>query len=171
MKRFFALFAVILLVSACSSDSIKVDPTYPDQRPGSQFKKGESIFGDGGLDLFNNKKKDDKTGGIGVNAYLWRASLDTVSFMPINAADPFGGTIITDWTSPGNVTDERLKANIIILDRQLRADSVRVSLFRQVRGMNGQWQDAEVPAAAERQMEDTILTRARELKVKQEAGL
>ncbi|HRJ12931.1 MAG TPA: DUF3576 domain-containing protein, partial [Alphaproteobacteria bacterium] len=121
-------------------------------------------------DIFGGKKKEDKGGGIGVNAYLWRASLDTVSFMPINAADPFGGTIFTDWFSPGNVSDERLKANIIILDRQLRADSVRVSLFRQVKDGSG-WRDAEVPQNAERSMEDAILTRARELKVKQEAGL
>lgn len=170
MKRFLPLFALILAFSACSSESVTIDPTYPDQRPGSQFKKGESIFGDGGLDLFGGKKKEDPGSGIGVNAYLWRASLDTVSFMPISSADPFGGTIITDWTSPGGVQDERLKANIIILDRQLRADSVRVSLFRQLReGAN--WRDAEVPAEAERKMEDTILTRARELKVKQEAGL
>lgn len=170
MTRFFALIAVLALFSACSAESVKVDPTYPTERPGSQFKKGESIFGEGGLSIFGGKKKEEPGSGIGVNAYLWRASLDTVSFMPISSADPFGGTIITDWYSPGNVENERLKANIIILDRQLRADSVRVALFRQVRDGSG-WRDAEVPANAQRQMEDTILTRARELKVKQEAGL
>lgn len=170
MNRFLPLFAVFLLLSACSSESVKVDPTYPTERPGTQFKKGESVFGEGGLDIFGGKKKEEPGSGIGVNAYLWRASLDTVSFMPISAADPFGGTIITDWYSPGNVQDERLKANIIILDRQLRADSVRVALFRQTKDGSG-WHDTEVSKTAERQMEDTILTRARELKVKQESGL
>lgn len=170
MNRFLPFFTLLLLLAACSSESIKVDPTYPTERPGSQFKKGESVFGEGGLDIFGGKKKEEPGSGIGVNAYLWRASLDTVSFMPINSADPFGGTIITDWYSPGNIENERLKANIIILDRQLRADSVRVALFRQIKDGSG-WRDAEVPANAEHQMEDAILTRARELKVKQEAGL
>jgi hypothetical protein len=163
------VFALLLLFTlAACTDSPTVDPTYPQSQKSGRFKKGESIFGDGGLDLFGGKKKDEKGSGIGVNAYLWRAALDSLSFMPMTSADPFGGTIITDWHSPGNVVDERLKANVIILDRQLRADSVRVSLFRQVRS-GEEWVDAPVPQNAERQLEDTILTRARELKVQQEA--
>jgi len=134
--------------------------------------RGDSVFGDSGLDIFNDKKKKPEPGnGIGVNAYLWRAALDTVSFMPIAAADPFGGTILTDWHSPGNVENERLKANIVILDRQLRSDSVRVSLFRQVKNPDGTWQDADVPEGAARKIEDAILTRARQLKVEQEQAL
>ena len=102
MRRIFPLLLVLTLISACSSESVKIDPTYPDQRPGSQFKKGESIFGDGGLSIFGGKKKDEPgASSVGVNAYLWRAALDTISFMPINSADAFGGTIFTDWYSPG----------------------------------------------------------------------
>ena len=69
--------------------------------------------------------------GIGVNTFLWRASLDTVSFMPLSSADPFGGVIITDWYSPPEVPSERFKMTVYILDRQLRADGIKVSVFRQ----------------------------------------
>jgi len=164
------VLSLVLLFSACSSES-KLEKSYPsDQAGGSRFNHGESVFGDSGLSIFGNKKKQQQGNGIGVNAYLWRAALDTVSFMPIQTADPFGGTILTDWHSPGNVTDERLKANIVILDQQLRADSVRVSLFRQTKDVRGNWEDAAVPPDAARKMEDTILTRARQLKVAQEQG-
>lgn len=168
---FAVVFSLILLISACSGESSKVEKSYPsDENGGSRFLKGQSVFGDSGLSIFGGKKKEEPGSGIAVNAYLWRAALDTVSFMPITSADPFGGTILTDWHSPGNITDERLKANIVILDRQLRADSVRVSLFRQVKDTKaGGWHDAAVPADAARKMEDAILTRARELKVSQEA--
>ena len=163
------LLVFVLAFSACSSESVKVDKTYPsEESAGSRANRGQSIFGDSGLSIFGGKKRPEAGNGIGVNAYLWRAALDAVSFMPINSADPFGGTILTDWHSPGNITDERLKANIVILDRQLRADSVRVSLFRQTKNPDGTWKDAAVPADAARKMEDAILTRARELKVGQE---
>lgn len=169
MRYLSLVFAALIVLSACSSESVKEETTYPSQpEGGSRFNKGEGIFGPGGLTLFDSSKKVEPGSGIAVNAYLWRASLDAVSFMPIASADPFGGTILTEWHSPGNVTDERMKANIVILDRQLRADSVRVSLFRQTKDANGNWVDAAVPPDAERKMEDAILTRARELKVEQD---
>jgi hypothetical protein len=102
--------------------------------------------------------------GIGVNSYLWRASLDTISFMPLSSADPFGGVIITDWHSPEGVLQERFKMNVFILVRSLRADGVRVSLFRQVRDRGGTWRDAGVPVQTASRIEDAILTRARQLR-------
>ena len=101
--------------------------------------------------------------GIGVNAYLWRGALDTLSFMPLSSADPFGGVIITDWYQPPAVNGERFKATAYILGRQLRADGVRVSLFRQVQ-QNGQWIDAPVAPSTSSQVEDKVLARARELR-------
>lgn len=171
MRRLLPVLTLILMLGACASESVTVEKTYPSDKDFNRAAKTGSIFGDSGLGLFGGKKKQEAGTGIGVNAYLWRASLDTVSFMPIASADPFGGTILTDWHSPGGVKDERFKANIVILDRQLRADSVRVSLFRQVRdARTGAWADADVPPNARRQLEDTILTRARELKVLQDAA-
>lgn len=101
--------------------------------------------------------------GIGVNAYLWRATLDTLSFMPLASADPFGGVIITDWYSPPGATAERFKATAYVMGRQLRSDGVRVSVFRQVRQGNN-WTDALVTPATAAELEDRVLARARELR-------
>ena len=102
--------------------------------------------------------------GIGVNSYLWRASLDTLSFMPLQSADPFGGVIITDWYSDATTPTERFKATVYILDTRLRADALNVSIFRQTQ-VNGQWQDATVDPDTEIQIENAILTRARQLRL------
>jgi Domain of unknown function (DUF3576) len=127
----------------------------------------------GGITLFGGGTEKGQEGGaggggLGVNAFLWRATLDTLSFMPLASADPFGGVIITDWHAPGGVSNERFKATAYVLGRQLRSDGVRISLFRQVRGAGG-WVDAPVSAATAAELEDKVLTRARELR-SQSAG-
>jgi hypothetical protein len=100
---------------------------------------------------------------IGVNAYLWRASLDTLSFAPLAQADSNGGVIVTEWyTNPQNPT-ERAKVSVAILDRDLRADALRVLASRQTL-QNGQWVDAPVTAATVQRLEEIILTRARDLR-------
>jgi hypothetical protein len=110
----------------------------------------------------------DTSGGLGVNVYLWRAALDTLAFMPLASADPFGGVIITDWYQPPTSNGERFKATAYILGRQLRADGVRVQIFRQVL-QGGQWVDAPVSATTSADIENKVLARARELRT-QTAG-
>jgi hypothetical protein len=107
---------------------------------------------------------DSGTRTLGVNSYLWHASLDTLSFMPLASADPFGGVIITEWYSPPQAEDERLKVMVYILDRRLRADGLKVAVFRQVR-QNGGWNDAQVGTDTSTKLTDAILTRARELRL------
>ena len=100
---------------------------------------------------------------IGVNSYLWRASLDALSFMPLLQTDSNGGVIVTDWyTNPKN-PGERVKMTVTILDQDLRADALRVAASRQV-SQNGQWVDAPVQAATVQKLEDIILTKARDLR-------
>ena len=100
---------------------------------------------------------------IGVNAYLWKAAVDTVSFAPLIQADANTGIIITDWyTSPTN-PGERIKLTVSILDQDLRADALRVAASRQV-NQSGVWVDAPVAAATVQKLEDIILTRARDLR-------
>lgn len=102
-------------------------------------------------------------GTVSVNAFLWRAALDTVTFMPVIQADPYGGVILTDWYSPPATPNERFKVNLYIVDAALRADGVRATVFRQeLKG--GLWVDAPVTAETGTQMEDSILTRARQLR-------
>ena len=100
---------------------------------------------------------------IGVNAYLWRASLDVLSFMPLVQTDSNGGVIVTDWYVNPNATTERMKLTITIIDQDLRADALRVAASRQV-SQNGQWVDAPVQAATVQKLEEIILTKARDLR-------
>jgi len=127
----------------------------------------ESVFGEGGIGFGTGSKSDgtagDSGGGIGVNSYLWRATLDTISFMPVTSADPFGGVVITDWHASNESPNERFKMNVYILGRQLRADGVRVSVFRQVL-QNQVWRDAKVPDGTSVKIEDAVLMRARQLR-------
>ena len=99
---------------------------------------------------------------IGVNGYLWRASLDTLAFMPLSSADPYGGVIITDWYVPPATPDERFKVNAYILSTQMTADAIKVSVFRQVQ-QDGQWVDAPADPALAGGLEDRILAQAANL--------
>jgi len=133
---------------------------YTDDKP------SDSIFGGDGI-TFGGRKLEDQPGGggIGVNSYLWRASLDTTAFMPLASADPFGGVIITDWYTPPESPNERFKMTVYILDRRLRADGIRVAVFRQARdGANG-WNDAAIKNGTAIDLENAILTRARQLRI------
>ena len=126
---------------------------------------GQSVFGEGGLQLFGgDDERDNRGGGIGVNSFLWRASLDTVSFMPLASADPFGGVIITDWYAPPDIASERFKLTVYILGRTLRADGLKVALFKQAKGTSGEWVDAAVDPDTVTNLENRILERARQLR-------
>jgi len=175
-KRFpttLAVLAVALLtLGACEGPAVEGEYPGPRQKGqteptyGQPSQQRESVFGEGGLTLFGEDKPaaPEAGGGIGVNGFLWRAALDTVSFLPVTSADPFGGVIITHWHSPAEANGERFKINVYILGRSLRADGVRVALFRQVRDRVGVWADANVADAANARIEDAILTRARQLR-------
>jgi hypothetical protein len=173
--RFAALavvHAVVFSLAAC--EGVKTEGVYPDRRQGDSTPYGNverrgSVFGEGGLAIGGadggaGEGGPGGGGGVAVNSYLWRASLDTIAFMPVSSADPFGGVIITDWHSLPETPRERFKMNVYILGRALRADGVRVSVFRQVQDASGGWQDAPTPQDTGIQVEDAILTRARQLR-------
>ena len=176
MTRFLvvpALLTCAVTVAACGGGGSKPNPTDPayigNQGPGSNT--GGSVGGD--QPLFSTgiaKQRPDEAGGagLGVNAYLWRGALDTLGFMPLASADPFGGVIITDWYTPVAASGERFKATAYILGRQLRSDGIRVAIFRQVL-QDGQWVDAPVSPVTVGEIEDKVLARARQLR-EQSAG-
>jgi hypothetical protein len=165
--RLFAL-ALAFGAAACTG---KTEYNYPDQKPGQRIdptgsnKQYDGLLGQDGFNVFGSSKPEDPGGGIGVNSYLWRASLDSISFMPLSSADPFGGVIITDWYSPPESPNERFKLNIYILGRQLRADGVKAAVFRQRREENGDWMDAAVEPKTAIELENAILTRARQMRI------
>ena len=160
------VFLLALAVSACENAKTEIPPDTYDPRWRGAEQAGGSIFGSGGVTLFGDEDEAPAS-GIGVNAFLWRATLDTISFMPLLSADPFGGVIITDWYAPSESPDERFKMTVYILGRTLRSDGVQVSVFRQERGEDGQWEDRPASADTAVSLEDKILDRARQLRTAQ----
>ena len=100
---------------------------------------------------------------IGVNAYLWQATLETLSFMPLSTVDSNGGVIVTDWYANPQVPNERVKVSVTILDTELRSDAIKVSASRQQLASSG-WVEATVRAGTVQKLEETILSRARDLR-------
>ena len=135
---------------------------------GGRTQEEGSLLGPGGLFGSKADRKENTGTGVAVNAFLWRASLDTINFIPLVSADPFGGVIITDWYTPAEQPTERMKVQVTILDRELRADGVRVSVFKQQQGAKtGGWVDAQVDQRTNTEIENAILTRARQLRIAQ----
>ena len=171
MSRLPAIVTVLLgaglALGACTPGK-EFREDYSDPRTYGAGNRG-SILGDAGPLISIGRGRDSDQGqgaGLGVNAYLWRGALETLSFMPLISADPFGGVIITDWYQPAGASGERFKATAYILGRTLRADGVRVSVFRQV-FQGGQWVDAPVAASAANEFENKVLARARDLRSQQ----
>lgn len=165
-RRLSAILALLFL-AACGSSIVDPD-TGKDPKELRRERLGQL---GGGLEIGGSSQDGASLDGIAVNGYLWRASLDTMSFFPMAQVDPHGGVIITDWYSLGDAPNERYKATIYILDRSLRADAVRVALFKQVRQGTSGWFDAPTLDGATTSIENAILTRARQLRIDSTAGL
>ena len=114
---------------------------------------------------FGDKKESTGGGGIGVNTLLWRATLDTLSFMPLVSADPFGGVIITDWYADSEISKEKFKIVAYIIGTELRVDGIKVSVFKKIKDKNGDWVDKKSSALLQNKIEDAILTKARKYKI------
>lgn len=154
--RILLLAAAAILLVACGNRGAEMTSTSTDSGRSGLFP----LFG-GGSD---EEEEMANTPQLGVNSFLWRATLDTLNFMPLSSADPIGGVVISDWYAPPERPDEHMKVTVYILDRRLRADAVRVAVFRQVRGANG-WADAQTNPDTGIRLENAILSRARELRL------
>lgn len=168
----FAVAVMPLFIAGCSLFSPEnIDSSsYPisDKEERRKAIQGHGrLTGEGGLKLFGGDEEASGGAvgaGIGINSYLWRATLDTLSFMPLAQADPFGGVIITDWYQNPEAVDEQFKLNVLILDQRLRTNALKVSVFRRVRE-GAEWVDKPAADKVARELENKILTRARELRV------
>jgi hypothetical protein len=165
-----ALTALTAALAGCANvKPPSVDPDYMGLGSFSDTysRPGPPVDNSGLFTFGNAKQKVDQAGaagaGIGVNAFLWRGALDTLSFLPLSSADPFGGVIITDWYSPADAQGERFKATAYILGRELRSDAIRISVFRQV-NQGGRWVDAPVSPLTQADIENKVLDRARKLR-------
>ena len=151
------------LLSSCGGEVLDL-ATLDDETV--DMNKRETIFGGDLLTLCGDPATGTPKGGsgVGVNAFLWRASLDVLSSWPVSSADPFGGVIITDWYAPPETPRERFKFNIFILSRAIRADGVRVSIFKQFKNAGGEWQQAVLQSETEASVENAILTKAQQFR-------
>ena len=162
ISKFVSFSSMIFILSSCSGNNENnAYRTSPEYDP-NEF----SVTKDSGITLlgFGKGDSDGTDGAVAVNAFLWRAALDTISFMPLASADPYGGIIISDWHALPQSPDERFKVNIYILGRLLRADGIKASVFRQVREGES-WKDSIVGDEVSTEFEDAILTRARKLRM------
>lgn len=165
--RNILIVGLLAAVASCGTGNKVTEEDTMNTEEARKAKVGK-LFGEDSFEYGPGAKKNEEPsggGGIAVNGYLWRASLDTMSFMPLSSADPFGGVIVTDWYVPPESPNERFKVQIYILDRQLRADGIRVAVFREVRDAYGSWYVAPVKPETAAQLENAILTRARQLRI------
>ena len=167
-KNTYLALSLVCLAFLSGCEGEQVETSFPQAIQDRMRDERGRMFGDEGLLSFGRSEEEDFFGnsGLAVNSFLWRATLDTVSFMPLASADPFGGVIITDWYEDPNARKERFKATVTILDKRLRADGLKVALFRQILDENGNWRDDAVDASTVRDLENVILTRAREMRIK-----
>lgn len=180
VRRLAAAFLLTGLFAGCGADVQHPDWTPYDPKDQARRERYGTITGSDGITLFSTGRRGtDQAGaqggggggtGIGVNAYLWRASLETLDFIPLLSADPFGGLIITDWYQPAEAPDERFKLQVLIRDVALRADAVRVSVLRQRRDPRAGWVDVPADPRTATELEDKILTRARQIRIASAGG-
>ena len=153
----------ILALSGCGTNPSANNNIYNPETANVPAQMGQPSSSSGNLLTFGRGANNGNTSGqVQVNAYLWRGTLDTLAFMPLVSADPFGGVIITDWYVPPATPDERFKVNAYILSKQLTADAIKVSVFRQVQ-QDGQWVDAPADPTLAGGLEDRILVQAANL--------
>lgn len=171
MPMRISLLAILLLtVAACSLSDLGTKPgeeRTPNPQPSWQERRESrgKLTGEDGLSIGGSSKAEEATkSGITVNSYLWRATIDTLSFMPIASADAFGGVVLTDWYEAPEAKGERFKVNALILTKTLRADGIKIAVFKQ-KLENGTWRDQPTDTQLARKLEDAVLTRARELKI------
>lgn len=158
-----AVLSLSLLGVAACGTTRGGDRTFQTQEEGGGFNPFAGRFGRGAPASPDNAS-------IGVNGYLWRATLDTLAFMPLASADPYGGVVITDWYVNPEKPDERFKATVYILDTRLRADGLNVTVFKQMSDGAGNWVDSPTSAQTETDIENAILTKARQLRLANMAG-
>jgi len=136
----------------------------------TRLQSGGGLLGDDGLSVSGIINQDNKqkgsvgTFGMPINTFLWRGALDTINFMPLNSADPIGGTILTDWYSSSNNENERCKLNIFISGAELKTQNLKVTSFCQ-EFKNQKWINKDVSPENNIKLENAILNKAKKLKL------
>lgn len=182
--RLLVLAAAATLVAACSSDQTPQEPQGPRPGPARDYNPDfdESVFGEDGISVgtFGSGRggvlgaglfgEQGEGGRLPVNKYLWQGALDTLSFLPLASSDPFTGVIATEWSTTPETPGERFKVTAYVTSSALSAGALKVAAYREVRNEDGVWVPAPVSPETARQLEDAILTRAREIRIADRQG-
>lgn len=159
------LITMIVLISGCSQNH-NLDYSYPKSKEQLEDERVGKLSGDG-INIVGGKlKRSPGSNGIGVNSYLWRATLDVVYKLPLITVDPFGGTILTDWQQVPGIPNERYKLNIAIISSELRSDGLRVHAFTEQK-QGSKWVKIKTNPSFSQAIEEKILYKAREIRSKQ----
>lgn len=172
--KLLPVFLAASVLAACGSDPERTQPAGdipPPPTPARDAPSGDTgvfgWFGAGGSSGGAVSAEERK--GVAVNAYLWRASLDSLSFMPMDQIDPFSGVIKTGWYVPPATPNERFRIFVVILDKRLRAEAIRVTIFKELKTPTGAWEPtAALDPETLTKIENVILDRARALKIQSE---
>lgn len=179
LVRVAGISALAFVVAACDGNfraEEQVGPAGPKSNPNRGNQQRSGVLGS---DLTVGRLLDgtafggaEQEGGssLPVNRFLWQASLQTLDFMPLASTDPYTGVIATDWSSPPGAAGERVKVTVYVTNPQLAASALKVAVFREVRTETGIWQPAPVNPDTPRQLEDAILTKARQIKIAELEG-
>ena len=169
--------ATLLLIGCGGGDYSPQEPVGPRTGPTGKYNPNDpSLFGEGGASLSSifgrsgGRNTPGQSDAIPVNKYLWRAALDTLSFLPLASTDPFTGVIATDWGANPDAPGERFKVTAYMVRPTLAASSLKVAVYREVRGEGGAWIPASVGADTARKIEDAILVRARQIRIAEVEG-
>ena len=164
-KGWISLCFGSLFLTSCQNTKITNDEEILSRRE-QKYEGLGKLFGEEAFELGGSSDSAKSSDiGIGVNSFLWHGALDTLSFMPLKVADPFGGVILTDWYTPSHTPNERIKVDVLILGRNLRADGLKVTVFRQ-KFEQGQWIDQPLNAVTAEKLEEAIMTKARDFRIK-----
>ena len=159
------LMGAVLLLAGCERNKPYESTASTDRTSSGRIEQQGTAEPIGQRRAFTRQSGNNlRSGQVQINGYLWRAALDTVSFMPLSSADPYGGVIITDWYSPPETPQERFKVTVLVRGQDLRSDGVKVTVFRQARDGAGLWIDSEIDNNTQLDMENIILSQARALR-------
>jgi len=154
--------AAVLLLSGCAAWGERT----PNEPVDNAFGRPVADTNGSILDyVFDDDKDTESSGFLGINKFLWRATLDTLSFLPLASTDPYGGVIVTDWGVTANAPNERFKVTAYITSNELTADGIKVVVFKQAKDASGTWVEAPVSPKTASDLEDAILVKARQNKI------
>ena len=158
IKRFFILSVLLIFLSSC--DALKYRPvSAKDYPPDPKERVRKNIEEGRGIRLFGGDEKKGGTFDFASSNPLWRASLDTINFLPLISANYSGGIIISDWYS-GNNENEAIKITIRFLTNEIRADALEIKVFQKRCGVQSNCAITENDGEIVKDLKKNILRKA-----------